>query len=251
MDYLELDKKMISLKEKYEMLDDEYDGITYEIESLEYQQQELEDEMDCINTQMEKVKQQQHTIKIKSINNTFTGDRFTDDFIIASLFCRQGFTGNETLRYVSIKRDRLIACDGHKAIIIKNNDIPKELIDTQIKWDVRGDFKNNIKDEHFEYPDIPNIFDDARKDNKLIAKYVKYDEFCSRFNIEKPSQVDSNETIRMEYSGVKVALNTFYLDTALEVLKDRTFQVSIKDSISPVLFEDDEISIIVLPVRVF
>lgn len=251
MNIAELERTITALSNETTELISEQEDISSQLEQLD----ELEQEYSDLETE---IQQKENAIKkgkklfyeaSRSLD-TFTGDKFTDDFIKASYFASKEDV-RPYLNYIKITGNQLIAIDGYRAIIIKNTNIPDELKNTFIKWHVRNNFKNYIEAPDDRYPDVIKIFEDIKKLNKKIAK-VKASDFYSLLNVHdaKNQKGFTCDVAILDIKDIKMALNKEYLDIALMCFGDSEFDVYLSDSFSPIKLENENISEVVLPIKI-
>lgn len=239
----ELDSEFLNLKEQYTDYGIEYDELLDKIEELEDKKHSIEGKMDNIENKIAQIKKKMHESKIKSVDIQTT-DPFTLDFIKASYFTTQDDDRREALQYVVIKENQICAVDGYKAITILNDNIPDELKNTYIMWDVRKDFKDNIRTDNIDYPDISSIYPKEENIQHILTD-VTVDNFYNKFIVKKLKET----TIVLNYKDFNIGFNPEYLDTALIAMEDENFTVSFVNPVSPMLLESERIKVLVLPKR--
>jgi DNA repair exonuclease SbcCD ATPase subunit len=179
----DLDKKILKLTKEHRELSSAYDQVCEEIEELEYRQESLESRMDGIEEEIKDLKERMLITKIQQLDIK-TDDPFLKDFITASYFCiRSDESTRPILCNVNITENELQACDGYRAIIIRNSDIPISLKNTKVKWDVRDNFEQHINSEDGEYMNLKSAY--PVKD-KLTFKLedLSTDDFYEKLNVE-------------------------------------------------------------------
>ncbi|MBW9154264.1 hypothetical protein [Clostridium estertheticum] len=247
MDIIEKDLELIKLEAKYGKLDESIGDIENEIESLEDEKSTIEYEMDEIEEKITRIKEKMLEVKIESLNFK-TDDKFTNDFMKASYFTARGDSSRPALQAVNIKENELWALDGYRAIIITNNDIPKELQNTNINWDIREDFKENIINEKLALIDIKNIIP-KKEEAKYIIPGVTPENFNNIFKTVEGKR-EKLATIKLYYEDFVIAAKGEFLNDALMVLKGKTFTIHFFSSVTPILITCENIEMIILPIRI-
>lgn len=238
---LALDNELTRLGKEHKKLANEYDQLESEISDLLSDQGDIEARMDRIELQMKTIKAKMTEKKIYEINK-FTDDPFTNDFIRASYFALKEDDGHrQHFQYINITDTELQACDTHRLIIIKCPHIPDELKNTKIMWDVRESFKDHIETE-VEFPDVHKVI--PVKDNAKLFPGVNPKDFYSTF---KPAP-HNDHCVIIDFDGMVIGVNKEYLDTALMVL-DGEFDLYVRDGLQPLTLEGDDITVILMPVR--
>ncbi|AFK94259.1 MULTISPECIES: hypothetical protein [Thermoanaerobacterium] len=233
----ELEKELKLLTNKAEKLEREHSELEEQIYDLEIEKNDIESELDEINHKINIIRQ---NINDFVNNNT---DPFVMDFIKASFFCEQRYeTG---LSYLKITNNEIIACDGYRAIAVKNNDIPNNLKNTFIKWNVRTSFAEKTeRDMRYPNIDIKQIAKNVME-NYIYKIRTDSNGFYKVFNIEYTSSNDVNIMILNDY----IALNQKYLEIALNTFdKLENFDVYIVNKLREILLINNRISIIILPI---
>jgi len=83
---------------------------------------------------------------------------FEKKFYQATHFCRKEFADTHYLSYVKVEKDRMVACNGFAAIIIKCNEVPENLTNKLVHWDAIGDAIDfqKTKTKHLDLDKIIN-----------------------------------------------------------------------------------------------
>ena len=240
----ELDHELIELQNEYKELDIRYGEIEAEIEELENDRDRVESQMNDIEKQIDHIKKEMMCVKIDALDIE-TDNKFTLDFIKASYFTARYNDARPVFQTVNITENELQACNGYKAIRIKNNEIPMELQNTKILWDVREKFEENINKVEGDFIKLSNIFPDP-KDMKYKIEGINSEMFYEFFSAK---EYGTNGTFKLFYEDFMIAFNKELLNDALIALKGTTFTVSFMTSVSPVILESGDIQVLVLPVR--
>lgn len=240
MDLNKLDSNLIELLREQQMIEGECEEIDNEIEEREMRR-------DCLESRAEGIESEISSIKKHMLEASFSiEDRFLQDFIKASWFCSK-LDSCPSIQYVKITDDNLIALDGYKAIAIKT-DVPQELKNTFIKWDVRENFKEYIESIE-NYPDVKKVFEDA--ENKIVDTYFNLtsEEFYKKFNAEKFKKPFYGDIWLIKCGDIETCFNKEYMNPALMALKGTEFTLKINGETKPILLENERTKIIVLPIR--
>lgn len=247
---LELDIKLTTLTKKYQDLNEKYEEIESEIDDLQGDLSIVESKMDEVEDQINTVKKELLNRKVEDLN-IVTDNSFINDFVKASYFCDKMSDGiRPTFECVNITENELMGCDGYRAIVIRNAEIPDNLKSTKIEWSVRNDFEQHIEKELGEYVNISKIIKEIKDSIKYTIKNVTSELFDESLDAKVVNENYRGETVtRLTYRDLDVFLNKEYLDTALLCLNGQEFDVSLTDPLGPVLFENDKFSIIALPLR--
>lgn len=250
MNRQDLSTKLIALTEKYNKLDSQYREIEEEIEFLEFQRDDLIDEMEKLEEKINEIKKQLLNAKLKDIN-ILTGDKFTDLFILASYFTGKDEDVRPSFQCVHLNDSELIALDGKRGIVIKCDCIPEELQNTAIKWDARSNFQENIQNVE-KLPNLKKVIHDGVTQAKHILSDIFPKDFYESFKMSTHLKNEECHIVRLYYSDTFIAVNKEYIDNVLMCFcfSNEKFNVHIKDRVSPIIFENDNISAVVLPVRI-
>lgn len=246
---ISLDMKIIELEKEYKDLDEELEGIEGEIEDLDFKKDCIERDMDIIENQISEIKKNMQNSAFEGLINE-SDDKFTMDFIKASYFTNRGDSSRPILSTVFVTDSELIALDGYRGIVIKNNQIPLGLHNKKIDWNVREDFENNISKVQGEFIDIKNVIP-KKEDAKYIITDVDSDNFYELLNSVPYEKETSREIIKLGYQDFKIACSKELMDDALMVLRGEKFTVYFYSNVSPILLENENMQIIILPTRLF
>jgi DNA polymerase III sliding clamp (beta) subunit (PCNA family) len=202
--------------------------------------------MDRIETEMTDIKKKMQTEKVKSLDIETT-DSFTLDFIKASYFTAQDYDERPMLQHVNITENEIQAIDGYRKITIENDEIPEELKNTKIMWDVRENFKDHISKIEGKYPDTSSV-EPKKEDIKYTLENVTSENFYDHFTIKNLKE-SRQHTVVLTYKGFIIAFNKEFLDMALTTLKEEIFTVYFTNNVTPVILESERIKVLVLPKR--
>jgi len=243
-----LDSNILALEKKYEKLDSRLQYVVGEIEDLESEQSDIEYEMGEIEIEIENNKKIMLGARIETLNIE-TDDVFTNDFMKASYFTAKYNETRPALQTVHIIDNELWALDGYRAIIITNNDIPVELRNSFIKWDVREKFENNTLHEEMNFIDIRTVMPKKEK-AKYVIENVTSENFNETFMVEDIKNASIPGAATMKYEDFLYGINREFLNDALTVLKNQTFTVYFEGEVLPILFKSENIEILLLPIRI-
>lgn len=236
-----LRKKLGETKEEYRGVTSEIEDLSWNLDNLENEQYKLENKEIKLEKKIEELERQLRDKEFEELDNTLTGDKFKDAFIKCSWFCRRYDNDNVDLSYVRIEDDRLLAIDGYKAIIVDCDNIPEELKNTFIKWDVRDGFANNIE----ERPNTILSIDDAIRKGKGNVK-IKMNEREFR---EKLHWKGKGKFEILEHKNKKVAFNKEYLNLVLRTFKCMDIIVYWPNSeYMPLVIKNENQEVMLLPV---
>lgn len=246
MSIKENDSELLTLEKQYEELDDEFGSVGDEIEELQSKQSDIECSMEEIETRISIIRKKMLETEVEILNFE-TGDKFTNDFMKASYFTARSNPSRISLQIVSIKENEIWALDGYRAIIITNNEIPENLKNTNIHWDIRENFEDNIFDEKMSFIDIRNVI--PKKDEaKYVIANITSENFDETFKSVLTGTKNYN-IVKLYYKDFLIGARKEYLNDALMVLKGKKFTVYFFTSVSPILIECDNMEIMILPVR--
>lgn len=233
------------LSEKYSDLDEEYYRVEAEKDCVEEQMNNIEENIEYIKSQLKK-------LDFEELDDNFNSENdFRNCFIKASLFCCQdeGKDSNmmNRLKYIKITDNQLFACDGYKAIIVNCDNIPKDLQNTFIKYNIREDFENNIEiNSPKDYVDLSKVIPSNFKETIINTTINKFKEEIIYDTISSGNY----ELNLLKYKKVKVAFNKDYMDLIFKIFNKDNFDVMFPDSsVSPILFENDKQKVLLLPVK--
>lgn len=242
-----LDKRIIDLQKKYEILDNEYDELTGRIE-------DLENEREIVGSEMEVIEDELKTLKDRMINerteelNIETSDPFIRDFIIASYFCDKNYE-RPVPSCVNVTSDELQAVNGYMAIKIKNQSIPEGLKGKLIKWDARENFEDYILDSpHGEFIELDRVYP-KHEDCSFKLENLRVDTFYDRLNVKFLREYNGDKIMAME-TDVTIGINKDYLDTVLLAFQGETFNIYSSSPVQPILLENECKSVLLLPVKI-
>lgn len=229
---------------EYEDIQDEIESLAYQIDCLESDKYKLESIGYDIEDEIKELEKQLASKRFDELDNELTGDKFRDAFIKASYFCSID-EEREILNHVKIEEERLIATDGCRGIIVKCDEIPWELKNTFVKWDVRGSFKKNAKSRIWQIFNLSEIMKDTK--SNVVLK-LEAEEFLEKLYFET---VEVNGVITiLNYRNIKVAFNKKYLDTLIKVFKGIEMTVYYpKNYWSPLIIVGGGQQAILLPIR--
>jgi hypothetical protein len=244
LNIIDLDKKIIELSQEYKTLDSEYVQVTDEIEDLEYRQESLECRMNDIEEEIKEIKELMLSKMVEQLNIE-TDDPFLKDFITASYFCDKDT--RPVLCNVNITEDELQACDGYRAIIIKNTNIPINLKNTKIKWDIRESFEENINNTDKEFINLKTAYPDKSTFTFKLEGLTSED-FYQKLNVDEPEEIDTCERVII-HAGEDICVNKEYMDSGLLAFKNEEFTLYASTKIAPIVLENERKSVIILPLR--
>lgn len=203
--------------EEYKSVTSEIEELAYDLSNLENEQYRLENREIELENEIQELEKRLMDKEFEEIDNTSTGNKFRDAFIKCSWFCRKYDDNNMHLSYVRIEDDRLMATDGYKAIIVNCDNIPRELRNTFIRWDIREDFENNVERKLNTILSIDDAIQKGRGDIKF-----KMDEREFR---ERLHRKDRGNFEILEHNNKRVAFNKEYLDLALMIFEGMDIMV--------------------------
>lgn len=242
--YQELHKRNSEIISEISGIVSEIEDLQNEIEALESEQSDIEDSMEKIKERIAQIKNNRLTKNIWDLNIE-TDDAFIQDFIKASYFTEKT-NERPVLNTVNITDYEMQAADGYRGIIIKNNDIPKELQSHKFNWDIRENFKNNISDKDEEkFIDLQSIMP-KENDARYAAFNINPENFYETFKITKYDE----KVVLLHYKGLEIACRKEYIDDSLFVLMGETFSVYFYNDKSPIFLKTDRLQIMLLPIRI-
>lgn len=244
MNIQSLDTELLSLTTKYNNLDQKFSVIESEIEDLENEKDDIEIEMSSLEKRIAELESE---ILLQEISSKISGGNFTNAFIKASCFAQRKEGGNGIFKHVSIGENKLIASDKFRVVILRGINVPEELKNSAIKYDVRENFADNINKEVGKFPDVKEVVRKAREAS-TITKLLTSKDFYEHFNIEvKPKTYKHDIDIVKLNTGIQ--FNKFNLYTALLCFGDEQFDFYAKGILDPVLFDNENMSVVIAPLR--
>lgn len=246
MDKQSLDQQRIELTNKRSHLYSKYRQINSEIRELERERDSISNEIDDLDSAIDKVEEQIRT----SVLYGFSDDKFTNDFIKASYFTLKEDDPRDYFECVHITGDELMATDSYSGIIIKCDVIPEQLKNSFIRWDVRACFKQNKRVINGEYPDLKGVIQKAKDTHKKVMEDIKATDFYTVVEMQPFPNDGEKELVEIQFAEFKAILNKRYLDEALICFSGEFFSIYVKDEKSPILLESNNISVVVVPLRI-
>lgn len=249
-------KDLKDLREELEETQEEYADVTSEIEdlswglsNLEYEQYRLKNKEIKLEKEIKDLEKQLMNKEFEELDNTLTGDKFRDAFIKCSWFCSKYENYNDLLTYVKITGKRLMATDGYRGIIVECNNIPENLKNTYIRWDVRNNFTENANPivGASNYLEVLDKRIQECNDNQILL--INESKFKEMFYHESRKESDKNITI-LKHLDVKVAFNQDYLETILRAFKNMDIEVYWPECwYEPIMIRSQYQSALLLPIR--
>ena len=146
--------EMKILSRTYEIQENKKKELTFNIQEMKALLERAEKDLAQVTTECaySKGKLDQLTYDLE------VGEKseFLNAFLTASYFTPRG-KNDEYSQYIQIKEDKLMAVDGNKGIIVKCSDVPEELRNKFIKWDVREKFEENAIEKDVDFEDVFDI----------------------------------------------------------------------------------------------
>lgn len=243
----ELKEKLLKLKREEMENGERIYSIYSHISELEDEAIAIGDRSEYIVKEIEELERQLAEIAFKELDNNLTGDKFKDSFIKASYFCKQDNL-DEKLAYVEINEDRLIALNGYMGIILKCDEIPRELQNSYIRYDVRDNFQEEAeKRRKYGSIDLEKFIEDTKNDNvhsNIIDINVR--DFMNKFFC----RIVKNEFIVLKYNNLEVAFNEKYLDMVIKLFGQENVKVYYSMyNVNPLILESLEQKVVLFPVR--
>lgn len=245
MNIQEIDKKILELTSEYKKLGNEFDKISVEIEELESKQSYLGNRMEEVEEEFETLKKRLLDNKVVELNIE-TDDPFLKDFIIASYFCDK-HDSRPALQCVNITDTELQACDGYRAIIIKNSSIPSELRNTLIKWDIREDFEQHINKCTDPYINIKAVVP-AKGIDTYTIKDLTSENFYDKLKADDYKEELLYNRITL-HTDKPICVNKEFMDIGLMAFKGETFELHATGSVAPVILDNENKMVMILPIR--
>lgn len=231
-------EKLRATQSEYNDLVNEYDS---RIDDARSKIDEAESKLEKARKEYEFLSEQFARDKTKKPKNDFE-----KKFYQATHFCRKEFADTHYLSYVKVEKDRMVACNGFAAIIIKCNEIPENLTNKLVPWDAIGDAIDfqKTKTKHL---DLDKIINDAIQNASHSQAFSK----SSLLEIiEKIIKVEDYETAILNFATVKIAINKKYLDYAMDCFEGtESFAINWKDEKSPIVFRNNDVTVLILPIR--
>lgn len=183
--------------------------------------------------------------KVEKIDK-FIGDPFTDDFIRASMFCERIDNNRPFLQTVLIKENALVALNGYMLIEIHNSNIPNDLQNKLIMWDVRKDFNKNISELKVEdYINYDSVI--PKEGFKHIIENVTAESFNSLLKVE---EIDGSYTsCKIVYKDFIIYARKEFLETIFKALGNEIFTVKFIGPVEPIIFQNGHMLVLILPIR--
>lgn len=253
----EIESKLIELKQElkdneteYEDIQDEIESFAYQIDCLESDKYILEKIGANIVTEIKSLEKQLVSKRFDEIDNELTGNKFRDSFIKASYFCAID-EEPEVLNHVKVEENRLIAMDGCRGIIVKCDEIPRELENTFVKWDVREDFEENAKSRIWQTINLDEVIKNGKSNAIFKIEADKFIESLYPQTIKSSSLLQDEAVILKAYGryGRKVAFNKRYVDEMLKVFEGNIKVYWPKSSLDPIVVESEGQQALLCPIR--
>lgn len=250
----ELLKNKLKLKEiqnKLKIMQNKYDDFEEELENIT-------SEMDCLEGQIESLEKEEYRLlnqlknDIKNdIKNNNTPNKFERKITKAALFTdRDGY--RKALSYVYIDRNAIYAIDGYRAIEYKhkNEKIDKSMfvdtdnvIDISLFKEVNGDkdkcgleLAKNAIQEHF---------------NKTTGDIFDIDgDYLMNKLLHKENSDGTYDISIFKFNELKIAIKKEFIEEMFLIFENKKFNISYSQNSEPVFFYNNEIKILILPVRV-
>lgn len=250
--------KLKKVKDELEELDLEIDNIQDSIDELSGQKYSLEEQMELKEREENELLKfiRDYTINNidKDISEKYSKDSFEGKLLKATLFtAKSGF--KPAFNYVYVSKESIYSIDGYRALEYKHNNanivknmfvgadkLLEEKIDLSLFKEVDGE------------PETCGL-DVARKViNKEIEKVdndifnIDKDYFMNEF-LYKETDGKSYELFIFDFKNMKIAVNKEFIEDVFYIFKDSKFNVSYSGATNPIIFSNDEIKLLVLPVR--
>ncbi|WP_058953181.1 hypothetical protein [Clostridium tyrobutyricum] len=240
---IELDKQLIELNKKYYEYENFFERVECEIEDLKEERGALQRLISETNQKIKRNKRLIYGLEGFKIDKK---DDFLIKFIKASYFCNHDDVC-KSIDCVQIHDNYLLALDGYKAIIIRSNLIPDELKNKKIKWNVRENFKENIIEDKREIIDPTELFDNSKTHKKYIFKDITKNDFLKRFTVGDIDEKYNNITI-FKFNDMYIGINMEFIKKAFICIENK-FDVYVSSPVKPIVFQNNDVSILILPIR--
>ncbi len=247
MNLLDIDSKINELTKELVPLNQRLEWVEGEIEDLEFEKDDIEADIAEIEGKIKKIKT--NLIQTMAVDSDkFTGDQFTDCFILASMFCDREDEQRPVFNHVYFTNTEMMATDTFRAIMISNLEIPETLQNKFVRWDTRSDFNSNAVVLTNSFPNFKKLISDIVQRKPDIFNDIEPSHFYNRFHMEQHSKSDEREIITLKLTE-QVAFNKEYLDIALLCFGDKPFSINFKSRLAPMLMYNENIQIVILPIR--
>lgn len=198
--------KLQKAQERLRQAESEYADISKDIlQEFGFRLDDARSKIDEAESKLEKAEKEYKTLleqlsddRIKKPKNVFE-----KKFYQAARFCRKEFADTHYLSYVKVEKDRMVACNGFAAIIIKCNEVPENLTNKLVPWDAIGD-AIDFQKSRIKHYDLDKIINDAIQNASHSQAFSK----SSLLEIiEKIIKVEDYETAILNFATVKIAIN--------------------------------------------
>lgn len=221
----------------------------------EYQEQvdDLESKIDDLEDEIEFLENEENRLSKSAridLKNKYTGDEFEDKVVKATLF-----TATDGIRKafncVYIDKNSIYALDGYKAIEYKheNKDINKTMfIETE---NILNLSELKEVDDSEDIIVIKTIKKIMTKDFNKATGYIfniDGDYFINKFLYKEVSNDRCRADI-FDLNEFKIAINKDFIEDMLFIFKNKKFDVAYSEALKPIFFYNDEIKIVILPIR--
>lgn len=247
------EQKLKILREKLEKANRRYSRAEEELEDA---QSELDSaEAEC-NGYEEAVMQIEDEIKLMKVNKRFITEpefygSFEWCFYHAAMFCRHYDNRNPGMRCVNVRENCITGCDGYTAIRIICNAIPEGLKSKLYMWDTI-DFDSAIPQEH-EYMNIDKVFAESIENSKASKTMTKeqIESLMLGEGVVLSKEVSADRTMNVFVLGNEnMAANKDYIEKAIKCFKPgESIEVMWNNCISPIIFRNEMMDIMILPMR--
>jgi hypothetical protein len=241
-----LNEKLIKAKVKYAAAEEYLEVAQSDFDEAEEEMMNLEELISGIKKENEFLKLNERYLSVPDSDGSFEWC-----FYYASLFCNHFNEDRPMLMHVNVLDDKLQGCDGYTAIDIKCNCIPENLKHKLIPWDTM-DFLKIVPNE-YKYLNVDEVISEAIQNsskNQTLSK-EQIERIMLGDGVLSSEENDIGLTKNVFLLGtIKMAANKDYLERALKCFKSGEQIKLMWDSpISPVIFVNDRINAIVLPIR--
>lgn len=249
--------KLKKIQEEISILNFEHDELEEEIEDLEY-------ELKQVNRKIQSKRDEEKKLSIlinRLINNKFKEniksyeeDSFEEKICKATLFSTKD-TDKQEFSNIYIEKNYIYAIDGYRAIKCKHDE---NIEGTYIE--IGSILENGIDKSNFKTQDknINSIKESLPvKIEKIIAKVMDKENNLI-LNIDSDYLME-NFLYKMKNDGyydlyifkfdeIKIAIQKKFIDDLTYVFENKKFSISYSGKSKPVIFEDEEITVMILPV---
>lgn len=223
----------------------------------EYQEQvdDLESKIDDLEDEIEFLENEENRLSKSAridLKNKYTGNEFEDKLVKATLFTNTDGI-SKSVNYVYIDKNSIYAIDGYRAMEYKhkNKDINKTMFTEPENVLDLSKFKevDNSKDTKGIEVTKKIMTKDFNETTGDILN-IDGDYFINEF-LYKEVDGERYKTYIFDLKEFRIAVNKDFIEDMLFIFKNKKFDVAYSENLKPIFFYNDEIKIVILPIRFY